>query len=421
MIPILRSPFSFDFAPDRGALAEITVGERRIATEIYPAVRDAHWGTLPLARQTWRMETSRDDRFHLEWMACAIAGEREVVDFRLTITQAGDELTYSLMFRADVDFETCRTGFCVHHCPGELAGMPVTVTHPDGSRTAGAFPSLISPHQPFFDIAALTHPLGTHELTFTFDGEVFEMEDQRNWSDFSYKTYPRPLSRPFPYVLVKGEEHVQTVTIRAKSLPNRRDRGDSRETVRSEHARRSVHPDISGYTLWSEADDTPKSVARAAEALTAADPALIVWLIGDPADRLSALAPYRDRIQAVAITEYRRYDDRLDPLRALIPDVKLLAASASNFTELNRNRPSPAWDGVAFAVSPVVHQVHVDAVTATQFSWQAQVDTARSWGFADVHLGPIFVPPGYPDFEMAAESAADRCTATTASVWRVSE
>ena len=32
------------------------------------------------------------------------------------------------------------------------------------------------------------------------------MEDQRNWSDASYKTYVRPLAPPWPYTLPKGEK-----------------------------------------------------------------------------------------------------------------------------------------------------------------------------------------------------------------------
>ena len=37
------------------------------------------------------------------------------------------------------------------------------------------------------------------------EGDTFEMEDQRNWSDASYKTYVRPLALPWPYVLPAGK------------------------------------------------------------------------------------------------------------------------------------------------------------------------------------------------------------------------
>ncbi|RUV28039.1 hypothetical protein EOB49_36060, partial [Mesorhizobium sp. M7A.F.Ca.MR.148.00.0.0] len=41
-----------------------------------------------------------------------------------------------------------------------------------------------------------------------------EMEDQRNWSDASYKTYVRPLALPWPYVLPAGLPLRQTISLR---------------------------------------------------------------------------------------------------------------------------------------------------------------------------------------------------------------
>ena len=38
------------------------------------------------------------------------------------------------------------------------------------------------------------------------EGDAFEMEDQRNWADASFKTYVRPLSKPRPYVIAKGRK-----------------------------------------------------------------------------------------------------------------------------------------------------------------------------------------------------------------------
>ncbi len=67
-------------------------------------------------------------------------------------------------------------------------------------------PDLIDPWQPFKDMRAITHtvrPGLTAECRM--EGDTFEMEDQRNWSDASYKTYVRPLALPWPYVLPCGQ------------------------------------------------------------------------------------------------------------------------------------------------------------------------------------------------------------------------
>ncbi len=46
-----------------------------------------------------------------------------------------------------------------------------------------------------------------------FEGEVFEMEDQRNWTDASFKTYCTPLEIPYPVEVTKGTKISQKITI----------------------------------------------------------------------------------------------------------------------------------------------------------------------------------------------------------------
>ena len=75
-----------------------------------------------------------------------------------------------------------------------VAGTPLTVVRPDGASTLAEFPRMISPAQPVVDIAGLGYSVQGVNVTITFSGEIFEMEDQRNWTDASYKTYVRPLS-----------------------------------------------------------------------------------------------------------------------------------------------------------------------------------------------------------------------------------
>ena len=51
-----------------------------------------------------------------------------------------------------------------------------------------------------------------------FEGDVFEMEDHRNWSDASFKTYSRPIGLPYPYKLTPGEPVIQSVTVTVTGL-----------------------------------------------------------------------------------------------------------------------------------------------------------------------------------------------------------
>ena len=46
-----------------------------------------------------------------------------------------------------------------------------------------------------------------------FEGDVFETEDQRNWTDDSFKTYSTPLELGFPKLIEKGQRVRQKVTL----------------------------------------------------------------------------------------------------------------------------------------------------------------------------------------------------------------
>jgi hypothetical protein len=48
-----------------------------------------------------------------------------------------------------------------------------------------------------------------------FEGDIFEMEDHRQWTDASFKTYNRPIDLPLPYTLEPETPVKQSVTITA--------------------------------------------------------------------------------------------------------------------------------------------------------------------------------------------------------------
>jgi hypothetical protein len=84
----------------------------------------------------------------------------------------------------------------------------------DGSVVEGRFPQLIDPVQPMRDLRELTHePVPGLTVTCRLEGDTFEMEDHRNWTDASFKTYSRPLALPWPFTLSAGECLAQTVTL----------------------------------------------------------------------------------------------------------------------------------------------------------------------------------------------------------------
>jgi len=142
--------------------------------------------------------------------AARIKGRTEgTLEFDVTATPKGD-------------FETARCGFCVLHPIVGLAGAPVTVEHVDGTIVETVLPDLIEPWQPFKNMRAITHTLRLGlEAECRMEGDTFEMEDQRNWSDASYKTYVRPLELPWPYLLKSSVTFRQKVTLRLRGSATR--------------------------------------------------------------------------------------------------------------------------------------------------------------------------------------------------------
>ena len=69
--------------------------------------------------------------------------------------------------------------------------------------------------------------------TCRMEGDAFEMEDQRNWTDASYKTYVRPLALPWGYTLAKGSRHEQSVRLSFTGAGGRRQDSGRRDRDRT--------------------------------------------------------------------------------------------------------------------------------------------------------------------------------------------
>lgn len=102
------------------------------------------------------------------------------------------------------------------------AGAPCQIEHVDGIVMDSAFPAFIAPRQPFIEIRAIRSTIAPGvQAEVRFTGDVFEMENQRNWTDASFKTYATPLSRPYPVEVPAGTRIAQSVTLTLNGAPAR--------------------------------------------------------------------------------------------------------------------------------------------------------------------------------------------------------
>ncbi|WP_200837468.1 hypothetical protein [Ruania rhizosphaerae] len=189
-----------------GELSEIAVDGRILLRGIRAIVRVADWVTVPWAVTSVDM-TDASVTVHVEATEPQITGTlRAEID--------GDRLTATVELEPAEELWTNRAGLIVLHPPA-LAGTPLVVRHPDGGRSPAEFPEAPAPHQPARDIAGLTWEQGGLRVDLGLEGDVFEMEDQRNWTDASFKTYNRPLSLPFPYRVGAGKHIRHGLTLSA--------------------------------------------------------------------------------------------------------------------------------------------------------------------------------------------------------------
>lgn len=207
---------------DAGNLRHISWGGLEVIRAISFIVRDRDWGTYN-PTFTGLAVDERPGGFTIRYDALAKDGAQR---FRYRARIAADA-EGTLLFEAEgapeTDFVTNRTGFVVLHPIVGVAGAPVAIEHVDGGTTETAFPTLIDPVQPMMDLRTLTHrPAPGVSVSCRMEGDAFEMEDQRNWADASFKTYVRPLARPWPYTLPKGETLVQSVRLRITGPPSPR-------------------------------------------------------------------------------------------------------------------------------------------------------------------------------------------------------
>jgi hypothetical protein len=213
-IELSAGPLTMVFEPELAFLRYIRYGDREVLRGLYAAVRDRNWGTVPPHVTNLKIERSEGE-FQMTFnVGCR---QREIeFDWKGTITGRKDgSVVFDFDGAARTTFLRNRIGFCVLHPVEECAGQPARVEKDDKTVENGRFPLQIAPNQPFMNMRAITHTVVPGvQAEVRFAGDVFEMEDQRNWTDGSYKTYCTPLARPFPAEVQAGTSIRQSVSVR---------------------------------------------------------------------------------------------------------------------------------------------------------------------------------------------------------------
>ncbi|WP_052676315.1 hypothetical protein [Microbacterium hydrocarbonoxydans] len=396
-------------------LAEIAHQGHPIVRAVRAAVRDRGWQTVPASVQAvTATESSLEISLLHEGLGARITS-------RLRVQAEPDQLTIDWEGLNLIAFDTCRVGLVVLH-PSNRAGRAVTVTHTDGTHESSHFPTDISPHQPFSDIRALRDG----DATLVFEGDMFEMEDQRNWSDASFKTYSRPLDLPYPYRLEAGESVRQSLTIRLEgSATDAATAPEPGITLRAGGAFPSigvevctapspVDPSPLGAFRVIELDLTTRAWAAALERAAADGLPLDVRLVtdGDTAVLESAVraldALHVVRILAVDSRLHISDAATLSMLRAAQPTAPIMGGTRSHFTELNREQRRIPRDveGLLFTTTPLFHTLDTEQlVESVAMQRLVAEQSVRIADGRPVHIGPVSLRPRFNNVATTPESA----------------
>jgi hypothetical protein len=347
---------------------------------------------------------------------------------------ADGALTFSFAGASHGTTSTNRIGLVALHSLN-WAGHECLLTHSDQTEETTSYPSLVSPHQPMMQISRLSQQIiDGHQLDISFAGEVFEMEDQRNWTDASFKTYSRPLAWPFPYELSDGEKVQQEITLSVHAGGGQTNliplHGENSEPVSltmpvkdplSRWPRVGVSSrsdaEIEEVTkVWSQL--TPRhlrvdivcdrSGLRGGEllhrALSGNIPVELAAHLGSDCDEaLEDLVKILDSrpLDAVFVYDLESPSTTLETMKSfsrivkpfLFPGTLLFVGTDDNFTELNRNRVGPLSldaTGLAFGLNPQVHDSSENAIIETAEAIPAIVATAKSFsGNAALAISPL--------------------------------
>lgn len=418
-------PFSCQY--ESGNIRYIRAGGKEMIRMIYPALRDHNWGTIIPDISNEQIQKSE---YHFQISYDCLYEENEI-HFQARYHIKGDakgNFIFTLDGEAKSTFRKNRIGFNVLH-PPEVAGEKYIVRHTDGSQEEGHFPEIISPHQPIMDIKALGWDAGGAWMEVEFEGDIFEMEDQRNWTDASFKTYSTPLSKPFPVVIKEGATIHQQVKLKLgnpcnQPVPAQEDImvnigrekfplpaigiGQSSEftTLKQQDVDLLKQLSFSHYRVDLNLNDDEVEVKwkRAVKESAQLDLALELALhfSANSARELEKLkellALHQPSLRKLVIFSQDHKSTPESLISQLMPELRILfqavpigGGTDCFFTELNRNPlKHPGLDFLSYSINPQVHQFDNQSLVETLKAQTYTLESASSFAQGKpVHISPI--------------------------------
>jgi len=411
-----------------GFLRRISYGETEVLRMIYFALRDHNWNTISGHIEN-EVITIEGSGFQVSYDYLNIHGGETVMEWKAAIKGTADgTITFEIHGTATENFKKNRAGFCILH-PLNLAGTDVVITHPDKSTTTKPFPVNVAPDDPFRNIQSMEWRSSGIPFSLTFEGDIFETEDQRNWSDASFKTFCTPLDKPFPVELRRSDKVFQRVVFApgkqlspaqpVAEVVSLRETGarlilpyigvaasteetdlsnEAASLIRSlnlKHYRVDVYPGTEAWvTDFSAACETAFQLGLSLEA--------VLHLTEKFREEIEGFVVLclqnRVKLRKVLLLQVNRLVTggeviaEAPQIKAAFPRVEVGAGTNYNFTEINRNHfSSRDLDFISFSIDPQEHAFDDLTILENIESQEHLVRSAKGIYGQDmaVHISPI--------------------------------
>lgn len=418
-----------------GSLRYIRWGSREILRRIYVAVRDRNWGTVPAVLSDVRIESTLET-FEITFTAECKRAEIHFVWKGAIKGDAKGTITFSMDGEAKSTFQKNRIGLCVLHPIKECAGKACVIERVSGAVNRGSFPRYVWAQQPFQDLKAISHEVAPGvRARVSFTGDTFEMEDQRNWADASYKIYSTPLRLPFPVEVKKGTKISQSVTLAVEgatsatriipssipisvgsnpvcTLPRiglcaaSHGKPLTPFEVRELKALNLAHLRVDLTPSSPTCDDDLLRAANEARAL--AVPLEVALHLTDAAEKeIQELIPKLVRTDAPLATWLIFHQNEKSTTKRWVnlareklipfhPEVRLGAGTDAYFAEVNRSHPPKDLELLCYSVNPQVHANDNMTIIENLEGMESTVESARLVGQDHpLAIGPITLRPRF--------------------------
>lgn len=370
--------WSFDATPH--GLEFVRFRGVRVATRIFFSVRDALWASP-------RVTFSYNGTATYNGTAMTGSVEGYPLDISAQALLVDDALRLEFTVRATTAVDVTRAGPCILSERSDLA----PAFRADGAEVV--LSDSIEIERIASGFTALNLTVDPLEVQIAFEGERFELEDQRNWADATFKAYCPPLKDPQPIHFAAGESRSYAITLSATgTLPSRGllHPGGTVPQLATRPDYLHLLVDLDSPT-WR--DDLEAGLAPGIDAVLTVD-------VPPGADLAGLAALAEGRVDTVLLFDRRKptTSRELAATKAFErTGIRLGGGTRANFASLNAVRFVPAeLEVVAVPLAVASHDDDDRALESSLGSFDAIVrDTRRIAEGRELLVGPVSFTPTF--------------------------